>query len=483
MDGAGLLGAGHVALGLVLTLDILLHKERPVSAVLWLGIVWALPLVGALAYASFGIDRVRRGARERHAARQLLDRHAEMHPTFERLAVGDQHVAQDDPAAHILRATDPAVRPFRVLRGNRAELLVDGDEFYPALFRDIERAESSIHLQTFIFGRRRIGSALRDLLTARARDGLSVRILYDRFGSTFTHFSGFFRSARRAGVHVSSITQANPLKGRFQINLRNHRKLVVIDGRVGYVGGMNVDEKNVSEFTERQPDRDYHVRLEGPVVADLQFQFIADWHFASNELPDRLLGSDSFPPLSEVGEGLAQIVPGAPEPGGRGLADAFFAAIVAARRSIFIVTPYFVPDEPILQALRYSAQRGLDVRLVLPAMSNHRYTTYAARTLYRPLLERGVRIFERRPPFIHGKAIVVDGVYAMLGSANLDYRSLYLNFELNVEVAESRFVRRVVRQIEAEIAKSEEITLDRHLARAFPIRLVERVCYLFQPVL
>ncbi len=487
MGEVTLVGLGHLVLGGLLTYEILLHKARPVSAVLWLALVWTLPILGPLGYLTFGMDRVRRGAAERAATRDLVARRARLLPEFERHALDRLHFdltdPHDHPGAHIFKGTDPAVRRNHVLRGNRVELLVDGDEFYPALWRAVEEAESSIHVQTFIIGRDRVGRELTGALARRAEDGLEVRLLYDRFGSTWTHYTGFFDEARRRGVQVQSITQANPLKGRFQVNLRNHRKVAVVDGREAFVGGMNFQEKHDGRFTEGEPVRDYHVRMEGPAVSDLQFQFVEDWVFASGESPDRLLNERCFPELEEAGEALVQVVPGGPEAEGRGLSDAFFGAVTSARKSILAATPYFVPDEPLFQAFRYAALRGVEVRLVLPGRSNHRYAEYAARSLYEDLLRAGVRIYEREPPFMHAKALVVDDVYAVLGSANLDHRSLHLNFETNIEVGDPDFAGRVRRQVESEIERSREVRLDEHLARPLPRRLAENFCYLFQPVL
>ncbi len=482
-----LLSIGHAVLGVVLTLDILLTKHRPVSSVLWLAIVWAFPYLGALVYLSFGVDRVRRGAGEREAAKALVAQRASLHPTFERLAVDYSYPLPGEdstyPAAHIFRATDPAVRPNRVFRGNRVELLVDGDQFYPALLEAIAAARSSVHLQTFIYGRDRIGGELLDLLIERARSGVKCRLLYDRFGSTYAYLARFFKRASEAGVQVRSITQANPLKGRFQINLRNHRKIAVVDGRIGFVGGINIQDKNFSTYADGEAIRDYHVTLRGPAVSDLQFQFVEDWHFASREPPERLLEPVYFPDQEYAGDALVQVVPGGPDLKGHGLSDAFFGAIVAAERSISIATAYFVPDEPIVQGLRYAALRGVSVRLVLPKKSNHWYAGFAARSLYAPLLKAGVRIFERKAPFMHAKALVVDGVYAMVGSANLDYRSMHLNFETNLEVADSEFVTKISEQVETEIGHSDEVRLAEHQARSLPRRLAENFCYLFQPML
>ena len=487
MGDVTLVGAGHVLLAGLLTYDVLLHKNRPVSAVLWLALVWTLPYAGALGYLTFGMDRVRRGAAERAASRELVFRRARLHPEFERHALERHHFDLTDPhrhaGSHIFRGTDPAVERNHVLRGNRVELLVDGEEFYPALWRAVEEAEASIHVQTFIVGRDRVGHELVGALSRRAEDGLDVRLLYDRFGSTWAHYLGFFDEARRRGVEVQSISQANPLKGRFQVNLRNHRKVAVVDGREAFVGGLNFQEKHDGRFSEGEPVRDYHLRIEGPAVADLQFQFVEDWVFASGDPPERLLGEACFPELEETGDALVQVVPGGPEDEGRGLADAFFGAVTSARESLLVATPYFVPDEPLLEAFRYAAMQGVDVRLVLPGRSNHRYAEFAARALYEELLEAGVRIFEREPPFMHAKAMVVDDVYAMMGSANLDHRSLHLNFETNVEVGDPGFARRVRRQVESEIGRSREVELEEHRARPHHRRLAENFCYLFQPVL
>lgn len=487
MGDVTLVGAAHFLLGGILTYHILLHKDRPVSAVLWLAAVWTIPFVGPLGYLSFGMDRVQRGAAERRAAQVLVQRRARLHPTFDEHVMDRAHFDLSDPhqhpGGHVFRGTDPAVARNHVLRGNHAELLVDGDEFYPALLEAVEDAEASIHVQTFIIGRDRVGRRIRDALAARARDGIKVRFLYDRFGSTRAHFLRFLDEARRAGVEVRSISQANPLKGRFQVNLRNHRKIAVVDGRTAFVGGINFHDDHASETSDGEPIRDYHMRLRGPAVADLQFQFVQDWVFATGSQPDRLLDERYFPDLETVGDALVQVVPGGPEVEGQGLADAFFGAISAAERSLWVVTPYFIPDEPILQAVRYAALRGVDVRLVLPGRSNHRYAEYAARALYAPLLRSGVRIFERGPPFLHAKALVVDGVYAMLGSANLDYRSLHLNFETNVEVGDPGFAGAVREQVEEEIRASREVDLQRHLERSLPRQLVENFFLLFQPIL
>lgn len=529
----------HWVVATAMSFDIILHKRRPASAVLWLAVVWALPIWGALGYLVIGVDQIRRfapgperlerlfhsyitsgpesvpapaeaalvastGAREAgpgdvEGAEPTRGEHAAP-PDGERAesaAVGRPERA--DPAetgraqramsaaqaraltrrrgAHILRLTGPAIRPYRITHGNRIELLVDGVELYPAMEQAIDTAKERIDFQTYILTPDVVGRGLVDRLAARAAAGVRVRLLYDGFGSALSYLTGLLRDARWAGIEVAA---SHP---RGYPNLRNHRKVAVIDGRVAFVGGLNMDDRNLPGPAGSPPDRDYHTRILGPVVRDLEFQFLIDWSRATGQALEDII-RDTPPRWTPTdGDALAQVIPGGPERSGGGLAMAFFGAIAAAERSVAIVTPYFLPDDTIVAVLRYAATRGVDIRIVLPARSNHWYTAHAARALYEGLLEVGVRIFERRPPFMHAKALVVDGVYSLLGSANLDYRSLFLNFELDLEVASETFARAVLSQIELEIAESREVSLEAYRRRPLGRKLTESVCRLLHPML
>jgi cardiolipin synthase len=476
-------GIAHVVLGVALSLHVLLNKHRPVSAVLWLGILWAFPFLGAVVYLCFGIDQVERGAAARDACRRI-QRELGLPPAADPAsALVPAGPVPGGRGVEVLAVTSHGRREIARMGGNRVRLLVDGDELYPELADAIDAARDSIHLQSFIIARDTTGRELVERLAERARAGVAVRLLYDRFGSTYAHYSTMFRAARKAGVRTASISHASPLRGRFQVNLRNHRKVAVIDGRIGFTGGINIGDLNLTARSGGAPIRDYHVRVDGPAVSELQLQFVADWSFASGEPPEELVLERYFPGIPRSGEALVNVVPGGPYAGGQALTDLLFAAMGAASRSLFVVTPYFVPNEPVLQAIRAAALRGVDTRLVVPQLGNHWYVDYAARSLYTPLLESGVKIFERRPPFSHAKALVVDGSYAVLGSANLDYRSLHLNFETAVEVVEDAFLTRLNEQIARELAHSVEVGLEAHRARPMPRRLAENFCYLFQPLL
>jgi len=464
----------------VVSIDVVLNKQRPVSAVLWLGVVWSFPLWGAVAYGIFGIDRIRRSQPTWQdivgTAGSDTKLSREVRKAIEGYSAAATPLAEV-PAAHVFEATEPAVRQFRVTSGNRAEFLLDGSQFYPAIWEAIDAARTTVHVQSYIIRRDHVGRDLVQRLEVAARRGVQVRVLYDRFGSAGAHYSGLLRRLRSTGAEV----RASRTWGH--LNLRNHRKVSVIDGHTAFVGGMNFDGRNLPQDPAIVPDRDYHALLRGPAVNDLQLQFLGDWSSARRTGIATLDIADPFPAPDQSGHAWIQIVPGGPDREGTGLAKAYFGAIASAEESVTLVTPYFLPDDPILEAMRYTAWRGGEVRVVLPARSNHWYTTPAARSLYAPLLRAGVRIFERTQPFIHAKALLVDGVYAMLGSANLDYRSLHLNFELNVEVAEAEFVSALGAQLDREVAASREITLEEHEARALTTRLSENFFRLFQPIM
>jgi len=479
-DGGTWLAVGHAVVAVMLSLEILLNKYRPVSAAFWLGLVWMFPIWGALGFLVFGLDRARSvwAVQEHHQA--LSERHsALLEPGTERSVAPDRPAASamPIPAGHIFRATEPAVQPFRVTPGNAVDLLVDGDRLYPALLDAIESAEHFVYVQSYIIAPDVAGGRLLAALERRARDGLTIRVLYDRFGSAHAAFTGIFRQVRDAGVLV------RPARAWGRVNLRNHRKVAIIDGRTAFVGGMNIDDRNVTGGRRVAPDRDYHARIRGPVTRDLQLQFLTDWAASGRESVEDMLALEDFPEVPDAGRALVQVVAGGPYRSGSGLSKAYFAAIASGSESVTVVTPYFLPDEAIFAALRFAALRGARVRVIVPATSNHWYTAYAARAQYAPLLRSGIRIFERRPPFMHAKALVVDGVYAMIGSANLNYRSLHLNFELNIEVAEPDFVAALERQVEDEIRHSDEVSLEAHEARPVTVRLTENLCRLFQPVL
>jgi cardiolipin synthase len=332
-------------------------------------------------------------------------------------------------------------------------------------------------MQTFILGNDAVGREFLELLSARAGEGVKVRVLFDRFGSTEAILSGLIRRpSRTQNMRLVGWTQANPIKRQFQVNLRNHRKLLVVDGQEAFTGGINL--------TGHPPMRDYHFAISGPIVGELQYSFLQDWYFMTEEDPNELLCEDCFPPIEPAGSALVRVVNGGPTSQEvEVLTDTFFAAISSARRELLAVTPYLVPTPDILRALRAAALRGVDVRIIVPERSNHPYAGLAARGLYEELLRAGVRIFLRPAPFIHAKALIVDGAFALVGTANLDVRSLRLNYETNLAVYDEPFADELKRVVLEDQSLSHELDLMTWRRRPLRQRVLENLCGLMTPVL
>jgi cardiolipin synthase len=275
---------------------------------------------------------------------------------------------------------------------------------------------------------------------------------------------------------------ANPLKRQVQFNLRNHRKTLVVDGETAFMGGINLHADHATR-PNRPPIRDYHFEMQGPVVLELQYTFLQDWYCMTDEDPEVLMQTAHFPKAREAGPTQARVINSGPtHPSETGI-DAVFALITAARRQLLIVTPYFVPTSDIFRAIRLAALRGVDTRVIVPAVSNHFFAGWAGRALYEELMLAGVRIYERRPPFIHAKALVVDDTAALVGTTNMDVRSLRVNYETNLVVFGESFINSLKRIVLEDVAASDEIHLDVWRKRSRRRRVIENFWNLFAPQL
>ncbi|NLB60746.1 MAG: cardiolipin synthase [Lentisphaerae bacterium] len=481
----------HLTLFLMVSLHCLHNRREPASTLLWIFVAWSFPVIGALLYLMFGINsmprKVWRKQRADHrflAQRQALENEARP-MAYWRTVHESLAAAPEDPAARAINHTMDRLLPEHpLLGGNQISALLDGDEAFPLMLAALSKAQHHIHLQTFIIGHDNIGRQFLDLLAAKARAGVKVRILFDRFGSTGAVISRLFARYRRVpNLHISGWTQANALKRQFQFNLRNHRKIMVIDGQHAFFGGINLRAENTTRAG--QPAiRDYHFAVRGPIVQELQYSFLSDWHFMTNENPAILLQAAYFPRTPAVGSAQARLVNGGPTTDEmENMLNIFFECLISARRQLLVVTPYFVPPSEIRRALRAAAARGVDVRLVVPRHNNHFYAGLASQALYAEMLAGGIRIFERQPPFMHAKALLMDDKLALIGSANLDMRSLRLNYETNLVVFDAPFINALKRIILADIAHSQELTLAAWQARPAGRRLLENFCHLLTPLL
>ena len=481
----------HITMFLLVVYSCLKTRREATSALLWIFVAWSFPLIGPLLYLIFGINRVPRKAWHKQRAdneflNERLARESESLPLVYWRAVHESLAAEPtDPAAQALQKTlSPILSDYPLLGGNAIEPLVDGDAAYPRMLDAIRHARHHVHLQTFIVWNDAIGREFLDLLAEKARQGVTVRFMFDSFGSMGAVLSPLFLRYRHVpNMQIVGWTQTNLLKRLVQFNLRNHRKIMVVDGERAFMGGINLRQENLSR-PGAPAIRDYHVAVRGPIVQELQYSFLRDWYFMTDDDPEVLLQQAHFPHLPAVGPAMIRVANSGPTPDGMEvIARVFFECLVAARRQLFMVTPYFVPPRDILQALCSAARRGVDVRLIIPHTNNHLYAGLAGQSLYEDVMEAGVRIYQRRDPFMHAKALIVDDTLAMVGSANLDVRSLRLNYESNLIVYDPGYINALKQIVLNEQAHSDELDLATWQARPTSHRLLENACYLLMPML
>ncbi|MGD2063509.1 MAG: phospholipase D-like domain-containing protein [Nitrospirota bacterium] len=472
-----LVGTVTVTLDLVTAAHILLRKEDTRAAVGWLGLVWLAPLVGALMYWTFGVNRIKRRARLLFAQRMpvtLPECNAAVAPAalHEILPTDRRHLA------HLAELTE-RVTSQPLVAGNRIIPLVNGDAAYPAMLEAIRDARRSVSLTTYIFDNDRWGRRFRTALRDARRRGVEVRVLIDAVGARYS-FPPVAWGLRRDKTPVARFMRSfMPWRFRY-FNLRSHRKILVVDGRLGFTGGMNIRAGAVLEEGPRHPVQDLHFRVQGPVVAELQRAFADDWLFTTGEA----LGGDRwFPELAPVGQAVARGISDGPDEDFDKLRFAILGALACAHRCIRIQTPYFLPDSDLVTGLRVAALRGATVEILLPERGNLRMVQWASTAGLGELLNSGCRVFLAPPPFDHSKALVVDDAWTLLGSANWDPRSLVLNFEFNVECYDPEVATAVTRLFEEKRVASRELKLAELAARPLAVHLRDRAFRLFSPYL
>lgn len=481
----------HLGTFLLVCYSCLKTRREAASTLLWIFVAWSFPIIGPLFYLFFGINRMpRKALRKQKANRQLRTERQtrediSLPASFLRSARESLSVnLEAEDRLYLNRTFDRILPETPLVAGNLITPLVDGAQTYPAMLKAISNARHHIHLQTFIIGNDEIGVEFLDALAEKAKSGVKVRFLFDRFGSTAAVLGGLLDRYRRQGnMQINGWTQANLLKRQFQINLRNHRKIMVIDGKTAFAGGINLRNDNIDAHSI-PAIRDYHFMIQGPVVQELQYSFLSDWYFITEENPRTLLQANHFPRQLSTGTALARVVNSGPTHDEmEAIAKVFFECINWARRELLVVTPYFVPSPDILQSFKSAAMRGVDVRLLFPKENNHLYTGLAGKALYEELMTSGVRISERKPPFMHAKAMIADGKVALVGSANLDMRSLRLNYESNLLVFDDEFIRRLRAIVLDDFAASNEIDPNEWRRRPLWRKMLENTFYLMMPVL
>lgn len=466
-----------IAISLLASTHAILTKRDIRAAIGWSGIIWLTPIFGSLLYIMFGVNRIARRAQVLRA-RQPQPR-TSRGAIVESLDSMRESLGPQGENLESLAKLVGDVTELPLLAGNRIEPLVNGCVAYPAMIEAIDQAEVSINLSTYIFDNDASGALFRDALGRAVRRGVDVKVLIDDVGRRYS-WSTIVPSLRAEGITVASFLPTFvPYSFRYS-NLRSHRKLLVVDGRIGFTGGMNIRHGHTLEATCVHPIQDLHFRLEGPVVGQMQETFALDWGFCTSEV---LSGCKWFPPLEQSGPAFARGIPHGPDEDFDELRMVLLGAIACAQRSIMIVSPYFIPDDTLLSALNVASLRGIEIDIVVPRENNLTFVQWAMTPTIRQLLDYPIRVWQSAPPFDHSKIFVIDGVWSLIGSANWDARSLRLNFEFNIEAYDRQLASMLEALVRDKIRQSTPLTAADIDARPFLLRLRDGVARLASPYL
>ncbi len=458
----------HLLLALLISFHVLISRKRPQSAAGWLALTWLSPFVGAVSYLVLGVNRIRRKAERIRA------------DVPERAPVVEPHVEPSVPEVLApLRHSIDQIVDSPLLPGNRVSVLIDGDEAYPAMLDAIAHAQSSVAFQTFIVDRDDWGRRFVDALAAAKARGVEVRVLLDGVGVWFS-WPTIIPLLRAADLRWDRFLWSfDPFRMAF-INLRNHRKVLVVDGEVGFTGGMNVRGRFVASEQGQHAHRDLHFRFDGPVVAELMALFAWDWQW---ETAEALEGPTWFPTLAPAGDTVARVIPDGPDEDQDKAAHAYLQALACAQERVCILTPYFLPEEPLVWAMGAAVRRGVSVEVVLPERSNQPMAQWAMGAALPDVLAQGVRVWTQPPPFDHSKVMIVDGQWSAVGSCNWDPRSLKLNFEMLVEAYSPELAATLTELFEARRDRGTELTQDALLERPLLLQVRDGIAHLFAPYL
>lgn len=457
---------------LLASIHALLNKRDTRAATLWMAIVWIIPVIGPTLYLALGVNRIRRRAVS-----------LGVHKTLSRsTAENDDGLLHDQsPHLQMLARVVSRVLARPLASGNAIQPLINGDEAFPAMLSAIESAQKSISLVTYIFDNDASGKQFVAALGRAIARGVEVRVLVDAAGTRYS-WPPITRPLRRNKIPFAKFLPASlfaPWRVA-TINLRNHRKSLVVDGKVAFTGGLNIRHGNVLSANPKRPVQDLHFQVKGPLVAQLQEAFANDWAFTTREMLD---GEIWFPDLPEPGNTIARVIMDGPDGDFEKLRWTLLAALAEAQTSVQILTPYFLPDIALVTALNLAALRGVRVDIILPEKNNLPYVDWASRAMWWQVLERGCRIWLTPPPFDHSKLMIVDGQWVLLGSANWDARSLRLNFELNVECYDRDFAGKMESVIQQKLRNAKRITLAGADARTGPAKIRDALLRLFSPYL
>lgn len=461
----------YLVIVLALAARLLLDNRSPANTLVWLMVLIGLPVVGLILYIFFG----RNYRKEKYINSQSLDQISKRslfgYVEQRDLVIPEQH-------AELIRlfSNQNVALPFK---DNEIEIYENGHDFFPALLKAIAQAKNHIHLVVYIFENDALGTLISDALIDKALQGVEVRVIYDYVGCWHVP-SEFYERMREAGIDVHAFMPVKFPAFTSKVNYRNHRKLCVIDGEVGFIGGMNIATRYV-KGKNSTPWRDTHMRIIGSAVYGIQTAFLVDWYFVDRSL---VSGPAYYPENTFMinNNCLAQIVTSNPTSQWPEIMHGYVRILMEAKKYVYIETPYFLPTDPVLFAIRTSVLAGVDVRLVVPEHSDTRMVEWAGRSFIREALDAGVKVYLYKEGFNHSKLLVCDDTLCSCGSTNVDFRSFENNFEANVFVYDCNIVARMKAIIERDMERSQLIDAKSYRSR-IRVRLFESIVRLFSPLL
>ncbi len=460
--------------------NVILENRNPVRTLAWILVLVAVPLVGFIFYLYLGVNyrKIKMLSMKGLGDIKWLQYMSE----DQKQLVRKSDFLKERGSTDIYKLMTLLLSNSKALLTlfNKVEILNNGNETFPALFHALESAKKFIHLEYYILGEGRLLDQLKDILLQKAAEGVEIRIIYDDVGS-WSLSNNFIRELRKAGIQIYPFL---PVRFRHlgrKANYRNHRKVVVIDGEVGFVGGLNIADRYMDGVPEIGVWRDTHLKVMGEVVTSLQILFLTDWYFVRQEV---LLNKEEYLPYNRVdGDVVVQAVSSGPDSDWASIQQSYFTLINMAKRNVFISTPYFMPGETTLNALKTAAMSGVDVRLLLPHKSDSWLTHWCTRSYVEELLEAGVKIFWYQKGMNHSKVIIVDGKLASVGTANIDLRSFEQNFEVNLIIYNQGVAEKLATYFMQDLEASSLADIQDWKLRNKRERVRESVARLFAPVL
>jgi cardiolipin synthase len=462
-----------IVLAAVAACHIVLTKEDVRSAVAWTGLVFLSPFVGSIVYVILGVNRIHREASK-------LKKKKGQTEVFDLFVGGKASETRIEPHVWQMYLLGQKVHPDEFVNGNSVMPLVNGDQAFPAMLDSISKAKRSIALMTYIFDRDKSGLQFVDALSAAKRNGVDIYVLIDDVGIKYGK-PPIDKELRQSGISTGRFMPTRALRFWRFVNLRNHRKILLIDGEQAFIGGMNIRHGNVLEESPDHPIQDIHFRVRGPVIDQMNKIFEDDWLFATGQqisLPVWSGANDLHNPGV-----LARVVPDGPDTDMQKLQWLFLGALACAQRSVRIMTPYFLPDEVMTRALQLAALRGVSVEILLPEKSNLFGFDWAMEPDFKRLLESGVKIYRTPQPFDHSKVLVIDDGWCSVGSCNWDARSFRLNFECNLECVSSDLAHQLNDVFAEKRRAGKLVALDVVQSRSVWARIRNRVARLLSPYL